>query len=183
MPRLPPVPISPQTRLRPRFCPGLIDSVETFFQSHSSSSATSWARPVIVPCPISERAMRITQVSSGLIATQMLISVASAVLAADAGNGMVKPSARPPPAAAEPTTKARRETFPMPVMVGPPSRALALRGRDRAAARAHPGRHVHGGADALIRPAAADVGHRLVDVAVGRLRGFLEQRRGGHDLP
>jgi len=33
--------------------------------------------PVSVPCPISERAMRITQVSSGLIATQMLTSVAA----------------------------------------------------------------------------------------------------------
>ena len=39
---------------------------------------------MIVPWPISERAMRITQVSSGLIATQMLTSVASAVLCADA---------------------------------------------------------------------------------------------------
>ena len=39
----------------------------TFFQSHSSSSATSCARPVMVPWPISERAMRITQVSSGRI--------------------------------------------------------------------------------------------------------------------
>src|SRR6478736_5636205 len=33
----------------------------TFDQSHSSSSATSWASPVREPCPISERAMRITK--------------------------------------------------------------------------------------------------------------------------
>src|ERR1041385_2329053 len=97
--------------------------------------------------------MRITQVSSGLIATQMLTSVASAVLCADAvGHGMVKPSARPPPAAADPTAKARRETFrrPMLVMIAS-SRALAWRGRERAAARGHTGRHVHGRADPLIR--------------------------------
>src|ERR1043166_3083515 len=182
MPRLPPVPISPQARLLARLRPGVICSSVTFFQSHSSSSATSWARPVIVPCPISERAMRTTQVSSGLIATQMLTSVASAVLCADAvGNGMVKPSAKPPPAAAEPTTKARRETFPMLVMIAP-SRALALRGRDRTAARTHAGRHMHGRADALIGATAADVGHTPVHAAIGRLRCFLEQCRGGHDL-
>jgi hypothetical protein len=34
MPRLPPVPISPQTRLRARFWPAVIDSVFTFVQSH-----------------------------------------------------------------------------------------------------------------------------------------------------
>ena len=88
MPRLPPVPISPHTRLRARFWPGVIDSVVTFFQSHSSSSATSWARPVSVPCPISERAMRITQVSSGLTTTQALISApASAALCAVGRSG------------------------------------------------------------------------------------------------
>ena len=56
----------------------MMPSVVTLFQSHSSSSATSCARPVSVPCPISERAMRITQVSSGLIATQMLTSARGA---------------------------------------------------------------------------------------------------------
>ena len=44
---------------------------------NSSSSATSWARPVMVPWPISERAMRMTTVSSGLITTQALISGAA----------------------------------------------------------------------------------------------------------
>src|SRR5882762_4136532 len=93
MPRLPPVDISPQTRLRARFWPGVIESVVTFFQSHSSSSATSWASPVRVPCPISERAMRITHASSG------------------AANGRRIPSARPPPATAVLTMKLRRESF------------------------------------------------------------------------
>src|SRR3954470_7409866 len=37
-------------------------------------------------------------------------------------------------------------------------------------------------ADALIGPAAADVGHRLIDVGVSRLGLFLEQRGSGHNL-
>ena len=41
MPRLPPVAMSRHTRLRARFWPGVGISVLTFFQSHSSSSATS----------------------------------------------------------------------------------------------------------------------------------------------
>ena len=56
------------------FSPGVGYSVVTFDQSHSSSSATSWARPVSVPWPISERAMRMTTVSSGWITTQTPIS-------------------------------------------------------------------------------------------------------------
>src|SRR5438445_635102 len=109
MPRLPPVAMSPQTRLRARFCPGKTCSVATFFQSHSSSSATSCARPVSVPCPISERAMRTTQVLSGLTTTQALTSLPAAVAAsADAMNGSLNPRARPPPVAAEPTMNLRR---------------------------------------------------------------------------
>src|SRR6516225_9559075 len=114
MPRLPPVDISPQTRLRARFCPGVICSAFTLFQSHSSSSATSWTSPVIVPCPISERATRTTQVSSGLTKTHALTSAPSVVLCATAGpkpDGKLNPSASPPPAAAEPTMNVRRESF------------------------------------------------------------------------
>ncbi len=77
MPRLPPVPMSPQTRLRARFWPGVGYSVLTFFQSHSSSSATSWARPVSVPWPISERAMRMMTSSLGLMKTQAPTSLPS----------------------------------------------------------------------------------------------------------
>ncbi len=53
MPRLPPVEKLPQARLRARFWPGVGYSVVTFDQLQSSSSATSWARPVSEPCPIS----------------------------------------------------------------------------------------------------------------------------------
>src|SRR5262244_2446010 len=177
MPRLPPVPISPHTRLRARFWPAVGDSVVTFFQSHSSSSATSWARPVRVPCPISERAMRITQVSSGLTTTQALTSAPAAAApcasAEPSSNGTRMPMARPPVAAAVPTMKLRRE-------------------RARAAARSFgcfmsrllpAGCHVHRGADALIGAAAADVGHGVVDILIGRLRLLLQERRRGHDLP
>ena len=74
MPRLPPVEKSPHTRLRATLWPGVGYSVVTFDQSHSSSSATIWARPVSVPWPISERATRITTVSSGRMTTQAVIS-------------------------------------------------------------------------------------------------------------
>ena len=101
MPRLPPVEKSPQTRLRATLWPGVGYSVVTFDQSHSSSSATSWARPVSVPCPISERAMRMTTVSSGRITTQALISGEPSAARTTVGpNGRRKPSARPPPTAA-----------------------------------------------------------------------------------
>src|SRR5882724_9111314 len=167
MPRLPPVEKSPQARLRFTLWPGVGYSVFTFDQSHSSSSATSWARPVSVPCPISERAMRITQVSSGLTTTQAWTSTpAPAVVLASAepsASGRRMPTARPPPAVADPTMKARRDRF----MSGP---LLA-------------GGHVHRRPDALIRAAPADVGHRVVDVLVGRLRVRLQQRRRRHDLP
>ena len=45
------------------------------------------------------------------------------------------------------------------------------------------GGQMHRLADALIGAAPADVGHRLVDVRVGRLRIFLQQCGGRHDLP
>ena len=112
MPRLPPVPMSPQTRLRARFWPGVGYSVLTFFQSHSSSSATSWARPVSVPWPISERAMRMMTSSLGLMKTQAPTSLPSVPSCASASlsPGTWKPSARPPPAAVLEIRKLRRET-------------------------------------------------------------------------
>src|SRR4030095_14272315 len=103
------------------------------------------------------RAMRMTQVSSGFTTTQALISApAAGALWASAGpapSGRRTPMARPPPAAADPTRKARRDSF----ISGP---LLA-------------GGHVHGRADALIGAATADIGHRVVDVPVGRLGSAL----------
>src|SRR6202046_3265859 len=162
MPRLPPVEKSPQGRLRATFCPGVGNSVVTFDQSHSSSSATSWARPVRVPWPISDRAMRMTTVSSGWITTQALASGAPSAARTTSGpKGISRPSARPVPTAAVPMTKARRLRLGIGFMAA--------------------SSNVRGGVDCLthllVGAAAADIGDGLVDVLVGGLRLVLEQGR------
>jgi hypothetical protein len=115
MPRLPPVEKFFHTRLRATFWPGVGYSHVTFDQSHSSSSATSWQRPVSVPWPISERATRTTTVSSGLITTQALTSGGSAVWARAERSGM--PSVSAPAVAEAVTMKPRREMSIICVMV------------------------------------------------------------------
>src|SRR5258705_9489676 len=187
MPRLPPVPISPHTRLRARFWPGVTKSVVTFFHPHSSSSATSWARPVSVPWPISERAIRIWHELSGLTTTHALTSVpgvAARFASAVPMNGRLNPSASPEPAAAVLTMNLRRERLValslMIFFMIAPSRLRF--GFTVGAAGELLGRPVHARAHALIRSAAADVGHRFVDVLVARIRIFPQQRRGRHDL-
>src|SRR5215470_4913940 len=167
MPRLPPVEKSPQARLRATLCPGVGYSVVTFDQSHSSSSATSWARPVRVPWPISERAMRMTVVSSGRITTQTFTSGEPSAARTTVGPpvGRSKPIARPAPAAAAPMTKERRLRLTCLFMA---SSSGVRGGVDRFA-------HLLEGA------AATDIGDGLVDVVVGRLRLFLQQRRHRHD--
>src|SRR6185295_10726059 len=171
MPRLPPVPKSPQARLRATLCPGVGYSVVTLDQSHSSSSATSWASPVSEPWPISERAMRITTVSSGRITTQALTSGDPSAARTTVGppKGMSRPIESPAPAAAVPMTKARRLSLgEMCLFMTAPSR-------------------VRGGvdclADLLEGPASADIGDGLVDISVGRLRLLLEKGRDRHDHP
>src|SRR4051794_29356992 len=157
MPRLPAVWKLPQTRLRAPFWPGVGYSVVTWDQSQSSSSATSCARPVSVPCPISTRAMRMTTVSSGFTTTQALSSgTAPPVtgLAASAWNGMWKPNMNPPAAAAEPIRKPRREVLSMVVIVPSHTFASAAAGFAGVA-----GGELDGGADAVIGAAPADVGH------------------------
>src|SRR5262245_7884927 len=169
IPRLPPVDMSPHTRLRATFCPGVGYSVVTFDQSHSSSSATSCARPVMVPWPISERAMRMTTVSSGRITTQAFTSGEPSAARTTSGppNGRSKPSASPPPAATAPTTKPRRLIFGMKFM----------------AASSRIGRSMDGRPHLLIGAAAADIGDVGVDVRIGRPGFLLEQRRDRHDHP
>src|SRR5882724_12470359 len=167
MPTLPPVEKLPQTRLRATFWPGVGYSVITFDQSHSSSSATSWARPVKVPWPISDRAIRITTVSSGRMTTQAFTSGASAAACAAARpNGIRKPSDSPPPIAAAPARNERRLTCDNAVMACP--RSGFGGGVDRLA-------HL------LIGAAAADIGDGAVDIGVSRLRVVLEQRSDRHD--
>src|SRR5580698_4538484 len=167
MPRLPPVPNSPQTRLRATLCPGVGYSVVTFDQSHSSSSATSWARPVSVPWPISERAMRITTVSSGRITTQALTSGEPSAARTTPGppKGISSPTARPVPTAAVPMMKERRLNVGFWFMAAPSN--------------------VRGGVDRLAHllegTAAANVGNGVVDIRIRRLRLVLEQGCDRHD--
>ena len=112
MPRLPPVENAPQARLRATLWPGVGYSVVTFDQSHSSSSATSWARPVSVPWPISERAMRMTTVSSGRITTQTPISGEPSAARTTCGpTREVEAERQPPPTAAVPMKNERRLIF------------------------------------------------------------------------
>src|SRR5215831_15253117 len=169
-PRLPPVENSPQARLRLTLSPGVGNSITTLFQSHSSSSATSCARPVSVPWPISARTTRIAVVLSGRITTQTVISGEPSSARTTSGpNGRRSPSARPPPTAALEMRNLRRLTlnFGMAVMV------VSLRRRL--------GGHVDRFAHLLEGAAAADVRDRGVDVGVGGLGLLLEQRCHRHD--
>src|SRR6266849_5178202 len=167
IPRLPAVKKSPQTRLRATFWPGVGNSYVTLDQLHSSSSAQSWARLVSVPWPISDRAMRMTTVSSGRITTQALTSGEPSAARTTVGppKGMSRPSARPVPTAAVPMTKARR------LSVGIWFMAASS--------------NVRGGVDCLAHllegAAAANIGDGFVDVLVGRLRLLLEKRCHRHD--
>src|SRR5262249_11349956 len=165
MPRLPPVEKSPHARLRFTLWPGVGYSVFTFDQSHSSSSATICARPVSVPCPISERAIRMTTVSSGRMTTHAVISgEPSCARTTEVPNGIFNPSARPAPTAVVPMTKERRLS-----LVVIMARPLCLR------------RGVNGLAHLLEGSASTDVGDLRVDIGVGRLGLLAQQRRGGHD--
>src|SRR5262245_44521162 len=164
MPRLPPVEKSPHTRLRATLSPGVGYSITTLFQSASSSSATSWARPVIVPCPISARTTRMAVTLLGRITTQTVISgEPSAARTTLRPKGMSRPRARPPVTAAELTMKERRFIS----MVAPLCLGL--------------GGHVDRFAHLLEGAAATDIGDRGVDVRVGGLGLLLEERRDRHD--
>src|SRR5262249_51730563 len=162
MPRLPPVEKSPHTRLRRTLSPGVGYSVLTLDQSASSSSATSWASPVTVPWPISDRTTRTTILSSGLMSTRALVSGVAACACARR-SGMSNPSARPP-AAAVPITNERR-----------------LMRCDMAALRSRVGRGVDRSAHLLEGATATDIGDRAIDVRVRGLGPVLEQRRPRHD--
>src|SRR5262245_30160157 len=163
MPRLPPVEKSPHTRLRLTLWPGVGYSVVTFDQSHSSSSTTIWARPVSVPCPISERAIRITTVSSGRTTTQALTSGEPSWARTTAvPNGIFRPRASPAPAAALPTTKERRLIMVVPLRLGGSVNGLT---------------HLLEGA------AATDVRDPRVDIGVGRFGLGLQEGLHRHDHP
>src|SRR6201996_593972 len=156
-------------RLRATFWPGEGNSVVTFDQSHSSSSAQSCARPVSEPWPISERAMRMTTVSSGRTTTQALTSGEPSAARTTAGppKGRSKPTARPAPTAAEPITKARR------FILGEMCLFMCV--------TSSAGDGVNRFTHLLEGAAAADIGDGVVDVGIGWLRLVLQQRRHRHD--
>src|SRR5262245_23403776 len=178
MPREPPVDMSPQARLRARFSPGVGYSAVTFDQSQSSSSATSCARPVSEPWPISERAIRMTTSSFGLMKTQTPSSLPLPAppmaiwLSALRMPPASMPIARPPPAAAAVARNLRRDRVVMVLFIGASPSALLLVA----------GRQMDRLADSLIGAASTDVGHGGVDIAVAGFRLALEQRRSRHDL-
>src|SRR5258705_1597119 len=111
--------------------------------------------------------MRITTVSSGRITTQALTSGVPSAARTTVGppNGTSNPRARPAPAAAAPTTKARRLSWGIWVMAS----SSSVRGG------------VNGFTHLLEGAAAADVGNGVVDVGVSRLGLLLEQSRDRHD--
>ena len=86
----------------------------------------SCVTPVSVPCPISDRAIRITTVSSGRMTTQAVISGEPSAARTTAGpNGMFKPSASPPPTAALLMRNVRRVIFGAWIMASPYALAAA----------------------------------------------------------
>ena len=188
MPRLPPVPISPQTRLRAqvlarreRFGRDLVPvALELFgdelgetgeralphFRARDADDAG-----VVGP---DRRTQALTSVPGAAFAASQRRSPANR--AADRG-----PSARPPPAAAEPTTNLRRER-----LVGRAGRVdrvvfiafssgLGLHDRSEAGrAGLHgPAAMCTAVADALIGAAATDVGHRLRRCPCRSASGFF----------
>src|SRR5882672_8883931 len=106
--------------------------------------------------------------SSGRTTTQAVSSTPASGFCAKTPRGP-QPIVRPPPIAADCLRNSLRETFFMAVS----SRLRRLR-RFR--------RGVDRGADAGVSAAAADVGHRRVDVLVARARVPREERNRRHDL-
>ena len=161
------LPNTPCMRPYSRFTPG--NSVRIFFQSHSSSSASSMESEVTVPCPISALWMKSVTVSSVPTWTKALSledaageRFLGAELEADqqaAGGGSARPQES---AAVDILRRAHSRT----------SLDAEFRGEmDRAA-------------DGLIGPAAADVvAHGFVDIGVGGVGGLRQQRGRRHDLP
>src|SRR5436309_7928238 len=141
------------------------DSIRTFDQSASSSSASSMGREVVTPWPISERSTTTSTLSSAPMRSHAFGANGAAVVA--------RPARRPAAGRWKPMTR-----LATPAVSRNSRRVIcaALMSRSMGGA-------MDGGADPLVRAAAADVGHRRVDVAVGGMRSFREQRRGGHDLP
>src|SRR2546423_12846802 len=142
------------------------DSILTFDQSASSSSASSMGRAVVTPWPISERSTTTSTLPSVPMRSHALgANGAAAAVRPRPAAGRWKPMTRPAPATVAVWRNSRRVTS-----------GAALMSRSLCGA-------MDGGADPLVGAAATDIGHRRVDVGVRGMRILREQRRGGHDLP
>src|SRR5947199_8708530 len=143
--------------------------MRTLVQSASSSSAMISGSDVIDPCPISVAADMIVIVPSGAMLTQGLMAVpvrSDASTAASARSPSAMANDRP----AAPIITWRRDTFVWKLLMCWFMSRLPRRALDRA----------H---DALISPAAADVGaHVLDDLGARRRWIVLEQVGRAHDL-
>src|SRR5712691_10232653 len=120
---------------------------------------------VVTPWPISERSTTTRTLSSAPMRSQ--------ALGANGAAAAPRIACRPVPGRWKPMTR------PATPAVSRNSRRVicaALMSRSLRGA-------MDGGADALVRAAATDVGHGRVDVGVRGMRRFREQRRGRHDLP
>src|SRR5881296_275784 len=144
------------------------DSIRTFDQSASSSSASSMGSDVVTPWPISERSTTTSTLSSAPMRSHAFGANGAAASGAPPRPrpeaGRWNPMTSPAPAAPVVSRNSRR------VM---PADALMSRSLGGA---------VDGGANPLIGAAAADVGHRGVDIRVARVRILRQQRGRGHDL-
>src|ERR1700722_1501374 len=153
-------------------------SARTFAQSQSSSSASTIGIDVQMPWPISECLSRIVTVLSGAIRTNAFGDTGGAFAASCAmprriATGMQKPTTKPVAAVFR---KSRRFTARVFVMPKGSRHMTGLLHQFRCG--------VHGGTNALIRSAPANVAaHGGVDIRVGRFRRHCQQRGGGHDLP
>src|SRR3546814_8471893 len=157
-------------------------SARSWLQSASISSATRVARPVKVPWPNAMCLISTVTLLSGATRMKALgaktpsaaaVSAAAAILLPPA---KAKPMTRPAPAAAEALRNCRR-------LAGRTAGVVLESFASMGSGLHELGRLVHGGADANVGGAAADVAaHGVVDVLVARLRVVAEQRDGRHHL-
>src|SRR5439155_15579662 len=113
--------------------------------------------------------------SSGRITTQALISAVASAFCASAA-GKLNPTVRPPPIAADSFRNFLRAGSNLRANVLAMAAPLCLRRLQGLR------RGVYRGADARVGSAAADIGHRRVDVLVAGVAILCEQGDRRHDL-
>src|SRR5271154_1621048 len=154
-------------------------STFTLAKSHSSSSATIIAIEVRTPWPMSDLATLSVTELSGSMTTKALTSSGDlsvsglhgspAMVVAPANSGANAAIISPPAADSPAWINERRES--MMVIRALPSDLDQFGGA------------MNRGADARVGPAAADIGHPVVDVGVARMGIVRDERNRGHDLP